>query len=107
MVPPGGSDRPTGPVPDEVEVPDGRRSGGGQRPALLDGEADEREPALVDADRGDVADADAGDVHVVAHGEPGDVGEHGLVADRGGDAGVGDAHGEDRGDRDGDDDEDE
>ena len=95
------------PLPDQVEVLDRRGGRGGQRAALLDREADERQVALVDADRGDVADPDAGDVHVVAHVEPGDVGEHGLVADRGGHAGVRDAEAEDHRDRDRHDDEDD
>src|SRR5207302_1414457 len=61
----------------------------------------------VDADRGDVTDPHPGDVHVVARVQPGHVGEHRLVADRGGDPAVRDADAQDRGDRGRDHDEDE
>ena len=116
IVPPGGSARPTGPgalaqldvaLADQVQVLDRRRRRGGQLAALLQGEADQGEVAVVDADRGHVADPDPGDVHVIAHDQPGDVGEHRLVADVARGAGVGDADAEHRGDRDGDDHEDD
>jgi hypothetical protein len=76
---------------DEVEVLDGGGHRGGQRAARLHGEADEGQVPVVDADRGHVAHPHPGDVHVIAHGQPGDVGEHGLVAGGPGDPGVGDA----------------
>ncbi len=100
IVPPGGSVRPTGPAPwassmyrwpGQVAVEQLRRDRGGQRPSRLHREADHGQVAAVHADRGHLAHPDAGDVHVVAHDQPGDVGEHGVVADRAGDPGVGDA----------------
>src|SRR5262249_17525216 len=77
-----------------------------QRPARLHGEADHRLVVPVDADRGDVADPHPGDVHVVAHVEPGHVAEHRLVPDGGGDPAVGDADAQDRGEGGGNGDED-